>query len=843
MHCQKLTYLFLAFWVFLSGLEGGVELEDVQQLLLSGEYETCLIHIQKARGDGKTGVEWDLIKTHAQLALGQYKPALEEIGTGLRRHSFSLRSIWLTHEIYLRNGDVEQARAQLDRIYRLGGNFHINFWDPPDLVILGRTLLKLGAEPRMVLENFYDKAIEADPNCIDAYVASGDLALLKEDFGLAKTQFEKGLKRFPEEPALMLGMARAYFHGDRNRMLALLQQALTVNPRLAAARLLLTEHLVDAEQFAAAAQEADTILDTNPLNERAWACFALLAELRHDAASAKKLREIALAHKPKDPGVDHFLGRKLSQKYLFKEGAAYQRKALATDPGFLPAKVQLSQDLLRLGKEAEGWKLAQEVNDADAYNVTAFNLTNLEENIAKFAVLENEHFVIRMEKREAAIYGPAVKELLMEARSVLNTKYGLLSKTRTVVEIFPEQEDFAVRTFGMPGGAGYLGVCFGSLITANSPASVAIGGQHNWKAILWHEYCHVVTLGLTENRIPRWLSEGISVHEEMKRNPAWGQHMDRRYQQIIGRGELTPVSQLSSAFMNAPNPIYMMFAYYESALVVNFIEERYGFDALKKILTDLGAGVNINQAIENHTAHIEKIDSEFQKYAEKLARQYAGKMDPATPEPAILKDKEALSDWMNDHPDSLYTLSETVTQLFKDKKWTEALPLLEHWIELNPDQRDAKDNAYILLAEAYRKLEDSDKELAALQRVAKLSSDAVDTYTRLMELGIQKKNWPLVERSARSFLAVNPLVPDPHKNLGRSCEKQDKTIDAIQAYHNLLELDPTDPADVHFRLGRLLKNKDPKAARRQILQALEEAPRFRAAHKLLREFPEKKEDE
>ena len=38
------------------------------------------------------------------------------------------------------------------------------------------------------------------------------------------------------------------------------------------------------------------------------------------------------------------------------------------------------------------------------------------------------------------------------------------------VEIFPDQADFAVRTFGMPGGAGYLGVCFGPLITMNSPA-------------------------------------------------------------------------------------------------------------------------------------------------------------------------------------------------------------------------------------------------------------------------------------------------------------------------------------------------------------------------------------
>ena len=33
------------------------------------------------------------------------------------------------------------------------------------------------------------------------------------------------------------------------------------------------------------------------------------------------------------------------------------------------------------------------------------------------------------------------------------------------MEIFPQQKDFAIRTFGLPGGAGFLGVCFGTVVT------------------------------------------------------------------------------------------------------------------------------------------------------------------------------------------------------------------------------------------------------------------------------------------------------------------------------------------------------------------------------------------
>ncbi|MEK9986595.1 MAG: hypothetical protein VW879_17795, partial [Opitutae bacterium] len=115
-------------------------------------------------------------------------------------------------------------------------------------------------------------------------------------------------------------------------------------------------------------------------------------------------------------------------------------------------------------------------------------------------------------------------------------------------------------------------------------------------------------MGLTKNRIPRWLSEGISVYEELQRNGSWGQRMDRRYKQIIERDEMTPVSELSSAFSRAPNPIYMMFAYYQSALVVEFIVESYGFEALLKILLDLGNGESINPSLENHPAPREELD-------------------------------------------------------------------------------------------------------------------------------------------------------------------------------------------------------------------------------------------
>src|SRR5207249_372897 len=240
-----------------------------------------------------------------------------------------------------------------------------------------------------------------------------------------------------------------------------------------------------------------------------------------------------------------------------------QRQALRHDPNYLPAKAQLAQDLLRLGEEAEGWALAQQVLKEDAYDVQAFNLAALHDTMAKFTTLTNRDFLVRMSRPEATVYGPQVLSLLTQARSNLCAKYGLEPRRPVIIEIFPEQKDFAVRTFGMPGNPGYLGVCFGSVITANSPASQA-AHPANWQAVLWHEFCHVVTLQMTRNKMPRWLSEGISVYEEVQANPTWGQTMTPRYREMVLGKDFTPLGELSAAFLAPKTEMHLQFAYYES---------------------------------------------------------------------------------------------------------------------------------------------------------------------------------------------------------------------------------------------------------------------------------------
>ena len=55
----------------------------------------------------------------------------------------------------------------------------------------------------------------------------------------------------------------------------------------------------------------------------------------------------------------------------------------------------------------------------------------------------------------------------------------------------------------------------------------------NWGSTLWHEFTHIITLQMTENKVPRWFSEGLSVFEERNAYPGWGDDMKLDYLKVI----------------------------------------------------------------------------------------------------------------------------------------------------------------------------------------------------------------------------------------------------------------------------------------------------------------------
>ena len=122
-----------------------------------------------------------------------------------------------------------------------------------------------------------------------------------------------------------------------------------------------------------------------------------------------------------------------------------------------------------------------------------------------------------------------------EALDALSKRWEFTPKGPILIEMFPQHDDFAVRTLGLPGMIGALGACFGRVVTLDSPKARP-PGEFNWGETLWHEMAHVITLQLSSNRMPRWLSEGISVFEEKRARPEWGREMDMPFARAMDAG-------------------------------------------------------------------------------------------------------------------------------------------------------------------------------------------------------------------------------------------------------------------------------------------------------------------
>jgi tetratricopeptide (TPR) repeat protein len=341
--------------------------------------------------------------------------------------------------------------------------------------------------------------------------------------------------------------------------------------------------------------------------------------------------------------------------------------------------------------------------------------------------------------------------------------------------------------------------------------------------------------------MPRWLSEGISVYEERQRDPAWGQGMTPAYRQMILDGQLTPVSQLSGAFLRPPSPQHLQFAYYESSLVVEYLIQQFGLETLCRVLTDLGDGLPIDVALARYTGSAEGLDRSFADFARQHAEQFAAQLDwdrSVLPETSEVVPAQEL---LQEHPRNYWLLMEAAQQAVERRQWDAARNLLEQIHSVFP-QDTSSDGSCRLLARVCRELQDTTAERAVLETLASHDSSALDAYRRLGELAVERADWPAVRKYAQQTIAVNPMNTAAQEQLATAALQLEDSQSLIDSQLALLENEPVDPALVHYRLATAYRNRgESQAAKRHVLMALEEAPRFRDAQRLLLELVDSQE--
>jgi len=127
--------------------------------------------------------------------------------------------------------------------------------------------------------------------------------------------------------------------------------------------------------------------------------------------------------------------------------------------------------------------------------------------------------------------------------------------------------------------------------------------------------------------------------------------------------------------------------------------------------------------------------------------------------------------------------------------------------------------------------------MAQLERYAKIGGrnpETLKTLARELSAAGRKKDAAVVLDKLNQ---IYPMDPDAHKELGDLWLAQGNAKGAAREFGAVLAKNPLDPAQAHYDLARAyLAENETEKANDECLSALEAAPAFRPAQKLLLEL-------
>ncbi len=179
-------------------------------------------------------------------------------------------------------------------------------------------------------------------------------------------------------------------------------------------------------------------------------------------------------------------------------------------------------------------------------------------------------------------------------------------------------------------------------------------------------------------------------------------------------------------------------------------------------------------------------------------------------------------------PRRYFAVMDQAHVLERAQKWQEIRDLLDPVVALEPKNREP-DNPYLLLAKASRELGDQGAERTALEKMIALDAGNLAAAERLLELAGPAET----SQAAQRVLAINPAHPAALLAMARASATSGDVAEAVTDYEAVLSTKPLDSARLRLELAQMLHDRHDDRARRQVLLALEENPRFEPALVLL----------
>ena len=773
---------------------GGVRHELAETMAITGRYTEAIAEFEKAAADSKESagdkLESDLRRAELLELTGQEDRA---------------RAIYESFVKFYTDNDPESAR---------------------ELTLVARALVHL--ERFQDANDMYRSAIEADSGYFESHLSATELFTAKYAYADAATFLDDALRLNPNSPRAYLALARNKRFEGGEEMSAALARALAINPNFVEAIALKAAIALEAGRIEEASTEIEKALKINSRSLEAHSLKAAMLYLQDRDFEPEVTATLAIG--PKYGEVFNTLSHYAAITRRTEQASQFARRATEIAPGLWNAHLNLGMALLRMGQMETGRAAVEKAFKGDPFNVWAKNTLDLLDSMRDFKETKHGAFIIKASAKESDVLSPYAAKLLEEAAARLTSKYRFTPKGPIIVEIFENHEDFAVRTLGMPG-LGALGVCFGLVIAQDSPAARETG-EFNWGSTLWHEYTHVITLQMTDYRVPRWFSEGLSVYEERRARPGWGDDWNPLFVRSFMDKRWFKMADLDAGFQRPKSPTDLPIAYFQASQVVEFIVDKFGFDAILRMLTmyrDKARTPDVLQQVLKLTES--DFDREFSAYVEAKAKPLHQAMSTPTNVVASMSKEEVIKMLATQDTFALRLRAAELLEAEGDREGAAA-----HYIralELFP-YISGPANPYESLSKLLEQKGDraqAAKVLEGLVNNDENNLEALKTITRLRAALGERQ--PALDALQASFY-INPFDYKMHTQAGELSVELKDYARALTEFQVVLALAPPNIAEANYNVAAAYHalGRQPEA-KRSVLRALEAAPRYDKAQELL----------
>ncbi|MCA9673529.1 MAG: tetratricopeptide repeat protein [Myxococcales bacterium] len=618
----------------------------------------------------------------------------------------------------------------------------------------------------------YREAASLAPGDARVGIAWADLFLQKYSSDYAEQTLEEVFKVNPNHPEAHAAMAAVILEGryDLAAVRHHLDKAFEVNPHQLRALKVRGSIEIDQNQWDAARKTLEDVLAIDPKDVEALAMLATVAWLRDDTKTYEARRDEAFAINKDYAALYRIVARSAVREHRYAEAIELEKAAVALKPDYYEAMTGVGEGYLRLGNEKEGLKWMEKSFDGDEYNVRTFNTLNLFDKTIpnEYSFHATKHFKIRYHNDEQKILSRYLEPVMERAFMDMVKRYGFTPKTPVTLELYADPTDYSVRTVGLPN-LGALGVCFGQVITAMSPSS----GDLNWGMVLWHELGHVFAIQLSNSRVPRWFTEGLSEYETLIARPEWRRENDADLYGAVAEGTLPSVAELNYEFMQ-PDANAVVVAYYLSSVTIEYIAQTYGFPKIVEALELFGKGKETPEVIETITGRkVAEFDADFRAYLDIRLAAYKGTFHLPS---KGYDDTTALEIAADAAPKDAGRRAAVALGWYYAGDADQAGANAEQALQLDPHQVIAR----YVLAEVQLRMGDT---AGARQRYLELVAEGVDSFDirgRLAQLAQAAGDAAEVEKQLCAAKKLDPERSYPYEALATLYQSQGRKDDALR---------------------------------------------------------------